>query len=150
MPQWYAFQFAHEVQDVAEALNAVFEEQESGAGLDAFLKQLRQKIETAIQKSFGSEESHYETQFGVDFDFRDTKKPFFDFSEDNLNRLASALIHNRHVREIRSLFNLKEDGIVTRLTAALKGADSDLEMMLTDLDLEMTLGGRGLLINTWA
>ena len=145
MPQWYAFQFAHAVQDVAEALNALFEEPESGIVLDAFLKQLRQKIETAIQKSFDSEELHFETQFGVEFDFRDTKKPFFDFSEDNLNRLASSLIHNRHVREIRSLFfdryNLKGDGLATRLTEALKHAESDLEM---------TLGGRGLLTNMWA
>ncbi|MHC4537964.1 MAG: flagellin hook IN motif-containing protein, partial [Planctomycetota bacterium] len=154
MPQWYAFQFAHAVQDVAEALNNLFKEPESGTVLDSFLKQLRQKIETAIQKSFYSDESRFETQFGVEFDFQDTKKPFFDFSEDDLNRLASSLIHNRNVREIRSLFlgkyNLKGDGLATRLTEALKNADSDLEMTLTDVGLEMTLGGQGSLIDVWA
>jgi hypothetical protein len=154
MPQWYAFQFAHAVQDVAEALNALFDEPESGTGLDAFLKQLRRKIETAIQKSFDSDESHFETQFGVKFDFRDTKKPIFDFSDEDLNRLASSLIHNSHIRDIRSLFfgkyNLKGDGFATRLTETLKHADSDLEMTLTDLNLEMTLEGRGSLIDVWA
>ena len=150
MPQWYAFQFAHEVKHVAEALNDLFEESETGTIFDEFLKQLRQKIETAIQKSFGSEESHYETQFGVNFDFRDKKKPFFDFSEDDLSRLASALIHNKHSREIRNLFNLKEDGFVTRLEEALKYADSDLETTRTDLDLEMTLGVQESMINVWA
>jgi hypothetical protein len=145
MPQWYAFQFAHAVRDVAEALNALFDEPESGAGLDAFLKQLRRKIQTAVQKSFDSDESHFETDFGVKFDFRDTKKSFFDFSEEDLNRLASSLIHNNHVRDIRNLFlgkyNLKGNGLVTRLTETLKNADSDLEM---------TLEGRGSLIDVWA
>lgn len=145
MPQWYAFQFAHAVQDVAEALNNLFDEPESGDVLDEFLKQLRNNIETAIQKSFDSDQSHFETQFGIEFDFLDTKKPFFDFSDSDLNRLASSLIHNQHVRQIRSLFfgkyNQNGDGFATRLTEALKYAESDLEM---------TLEGRGLLTNIWA
>jgi len=154
MPQWYAFQFAHAVQDVAEALNALFDEPESGVVLDAYLKQLRQKIKTAIQKSFDSDESHFQTEFGIELDFRDTKKPIFDFSGEDLNRLASSLIHNQHVREIRSLFfgkyNTKGDGLATKLTTALEHADSNLEMTLTDSYLEITLGGRDSLIDVWA
>jgi hypothetical protein len=154
MPQWYAFQFAHAVRDVAEALNTLFDEPESGVVLDAYLKQLRQKIKTAVQKSFDSEEAHFETEFGVAFDFQDTKKPIFDFSEEDLNRLASSLIHNQHVREIRSLFfgkyNQKGDGLATKLKAALEHADTNLEMTLTDSYLEITLGGRESLIDVWA
>jgi hypothetical protein len=145
MSQRYAYQVADAVQDVAEALNALFEEPESGAVPDAFLMQLRQGIQTAISESFHSEGSHFKTEFGVAFDFRDTARRVFDFSEYDRSRLVPALTHKRQVREVGNLFfgtpSLETDGLVERLTAALEKAESDLEM---------TLGSAGLLLDAWA
>lgn len=104
MSQRYAYQVADAVQDVAEALNALFEEPESGAVPDAFLMQLRQGIQTAISESFDSEGSHFKTEFGVAFDFRDTARRVFDFSEYDRSRLVPALTHKRQVREVGNLF----------------------------------------------
>ena len=145
MSERYAYQVADTVQDIAGAMNALFEEPESGAVPDVFLMQLRQDIQTAISESFDSEGPHFKTKFGLEFDFRDTARRILDFSQYDRSRLMSTLTHKRQVREIGNLFfgtpSLKTDGLVERLTAALEQAESDLEI---------TLGQAGSLLDAWA
>jgi hypothetical protein len=145
MSERHAYQVADTVEDVAGALNALFEEPESGAAPDGFLVQLRQDIQTAISESFDSEGSHFKTKFGLAFDFRDTASRVFDFSEYDRSRLVPALTHKTQVREVGNLFfgtpSLETEGLVERLTAALEQAESDLEL---------TLGQAGSLLDAWA
>jgi hypothetical protein len=145
MSQRYAYQVSDAVQDVAEALNALFEAPESGAVPGAFLMQLRQDLQTAISESFDSDGPQFKTKFGIEFDFRDTARHIIDFSEYDQSRLMSALTHKRQVLEIGNLFfgtpSLETDGLVERLRAALKQTESDLEIML---------GSAGLLLDAWA
>ncbi len=145
MSQSYAYKIADAFQDIAKALKALFEKPEFGAVPEAFLMHLRQDIQTAISESFVSEESHFKTKFGIEFDFRDTARHIFDFSENERSRLLSALTNKRQVREIGNLFfgtpPQETDGLVERLIATLKQAESDLDM---------TIGSAGLLLNAWA
>ena len=142
--QSHASQIAHAVEDVAEALNALFKETQSGP-TDAFLTQLREDIQSAISKSFDSEGSRFQTKFGVNFDFRSTARRIFDFSLSERSQLVSALTDKNQVREVRRLFfgapSLEEDGLVERLTSALKQAESDLKAKVRSA---------GLFLDVWA
>jgi hypothetical protein len=145
MSQRYAYQVAEVFQDVAEGMKALFEASESGGAHGTFLMQLRQGIQTAISESFDSEGPQFKTKFGIEFDFRDTARRIFDFSERDRSRMLSALTHKRQLLEIRDLFfgrtSQETDGLVERLSAALKQAESDLEVLL---------GSAGLFLDAWA
>ncbi len=130
MPPATAYRTADTITDLAEALNYLFDDDETGAA-GATLASLREDIHTAVDRSFRKGTNRYRTDFGLVFDFRGSGNKVLRFGRSERSKFVSALQTNsRSVGELLRGRNHR-DGLVERLDAVLKGAERDIRSKLT-------------------
>jgi len=120
---------AHLIEDLAEALNIVFDNEETG-NPGEFLTGLRDDIHQAVDRSFSGGRDRFRTDFGVNFDFRSSAKEVFRFRNSDRARFASAL--RRDAGPVRELFYGRGNsiGLSRRLDSTLRTAERELGRLL--------------------
>ena len=127
------------VHNMADAMNALFDEDTSGGSSTGFLESVRNGIRSAVSSTFGSEGPQFETDFGVNFDFEKTDKGVFNFSRADQHQFETALSNpDSYASTHNTLFGTESNGLFSRLHAGLTAAASDLETQV---------GSKGLFLN---
>lgn len=116
------------VKIIADSMNALFDDSASRSSPTAMLDQVRNDIRGAVSATFGSEGPSFETDFGVNFDFKNTSTGVFKFSQDDQIQLDAALTTPEGQTAVRNMFfGGESDGLLSRMHAVLTPVVSSLE-----------------------
>jgi hypothetical protein len=87
-----------------------------------------------------SEESEFNTDFGIGFDFEKTDGKVFNFSQAERNRFEDALASPQSSAAVRqALFGIESEGLFNQLHSALTEAGTDFEVDPSGLFLDVTV-----------
>jgi hypothetical protein len=108
---------------IASSMNALFDGSSRTSSPTAKTEGIQNSIRSAISSSFGSEGPQYDTDFGIHFDFQETEKGVFNFSEANQHQLEATLITPDGEAAVRNaLFGEESNGLFNQLHSALTAA----------------------------
>jgi hypothetical protein len=144
---------------IADSMNALFDgsaiTSSPGSGTEAL--QLQNDVRSAVASWFDSqrsqfntdlgsigsdseEESEFNTDFGIGFDFEKTDGKVFNFSQDDRNRFEDALTSPQSSAAVReALFGIESEGLFNQLHSALTEAGTDFEVDPSGLFLDVTI-----------
>ena len=116
------------VNNMANAMNALFDDSTFKGSPGEFLEAVRNDIRTTVSSWFDSKGSQFDTDFGIRFDFEKTDKGVFNFSQTEQSRFEAALADPEGANSIRnSLFGQESNGLFTQLHATLTAAAAEFE-----------------------
>jgi len=120
------------VNNMANAMNALFDDSTFKGSPGAFLEGVRSDIRETVSSWFGSEGPQFDTDFGIRFNFEKTDektdKKVFDFSQTEQSRFESALTDPEGATSVRNaLFGQESNGLFTQLHATLTAAAASFE-----------------------
>ena len=116
------------VNNMANAMNALFDDSAFKGSPGEFLEAVRNDIRTTVSSWFDSKGSQFDTDFGIRFDFEKTDKGVFNFSQTEQSRFEAALADPEGANSIRnSLFGQESNGLFTQLHATLTAAAAEFE-----------------------
>ena len=116
------------VNNMANAMNALFDDSAFKGSPGEFLEAVRNDIRTTVSSWFDSKGSQFDTDFGIRFDFEKTDKGVFNFSQTEQSRFEAALADPEGANSIRnSLFGQESNGLFTQLHATLTAAAVEFE-----------------------
>jgi hypothetical protein len=120
------------VHNMANAMNALFDDSASKGSPGAFLEGVRSEIRADVSSWFGSEGPQFDTDFGIRFNFEKTDensdKKVFNFSQKEQNRFEVALSDPEGANTVRNaLFGQEANGLFTQLHATLTAAAAAFE-----------------------
>ena len=116
------------VNNMANAMNALFDDSTFKGSPGEFLEAVRNDIRTTVSSWFDSKGSQFDTDFGIRFDFEKTDKGVFNFSQTEQSRFEAALADPEGANSIRnSLFGQESNGLFTQLHATLTAAAAAFE-----------------------
>jgi len=116
------------VNNMANAMNALFDDSTFKGSPGEFLEGVRNDIRTTVSSWFDSEGPQFDTDFGIRFDFEKTDKGVFNFSQTEQSRFEAALADPEGANSIRnSLFGQESNGLFTQLHATLTAAAAAFE-----------------------
>jgi hypothetical protein len=120
------------VHNIANAMNALFDDSELKGSPGEFLEGVRNDIRQTVSSWINSKGPESETDFGIRFNFEKTDektdKKVFNFSQTQQNRFEAALSDPEGANSIRnSLFGQESNGLFTQLNATLTAAAAAFE-----------------------
>jgi hypothetical protein len=120
------------VNNMANAMNALFDDSAFKGSPGAFLEGVRSDIRETVSSWFGSEGPQFDTDFGIRFNFEKTDektdKQVFNFSQTEQSRFESALTDPEGATSVRNaLFGQESNGLFTQLHATLTAAAASFE-----------------------
>ena len=99
------------VNNMADAMNALFDDSAFKGSPGAFLEGVRSDIREAVSSWFGSEGPQFDTDFGIRFNFEKTDKKtdegVFNFSQTEQSRFEAALTDPEGATSVRNAFSGK-------------------------------------------
>jgi hypothetical protein len=108
---------------IAGSMNALFSDTSVKSPVSARTEGIQNSIRSAVSASFGSEGPQYDTDFGIRFDFEDTERGVFNFSEADQHRFETALSTPEDGDAVRdALFGNDSRGLFDQLHGALTAA----------------------------
>jgi hypothetical protein len=138
-----AYRTADEMQNLAENINAIFDDTKLRGAPSDLVLQIRSEIENAISQYFDSSDSPSNSDLGVHFDFETAGEDVFDFSVSDRSKLTSAVAHKRGIREVRDFIlgpkDASDTGLADRLLPVLTDAKSELAEKLSKPGLLVNL-----------
>lgn len=125
------------VNNMANAMNALFDDSAFKGSPGAFLEGVRSDIRETVSSWFGSEGPQFDTDFGIRFNFEKTDektdKQVFNFSQTEQSRFESALTDPEGANSVRNaLFGQESNGLFTQLHATLTAAAASFESQNID------------------
>lgn len=125
---------------VARSMNALFADTFSPASSSAHLGQIRDGIRSAISATFDSAGPQYDSGFGIHFDFQNTEKGVFNFSEADQRRFETAWSSPESNGAVRNaLFGIDSRGLFDQLHGALTSSLATQGTNATGLFLDITV-----------
>jgi hypothetical protein len=142
---------------IADSMNALFDGSASISWPGIETEALQNDVRSAVASWFDSEgsqfnsnldsigsdseeESEFNTDFGIGFDFEKTDGKVFNFSQDDRNRFEDALTSPENSAAIRkALFGIESEGLFNQLHSALTEAGTDFEVDPSGLFLDVTV-----------
>lgn len=120
------------VNNMATAMNALFDDSAFKGSPGAFLEGVRSDIRETVSSWFGSEGPQFDTDFGIRFNFEKTDektdKQVFNFSQTEQSRFEFALTDPEGATSVRNaLFGQESNGLFTQLHATLTAAAASFE-----------------------
>jgi hypothetical protein len=118
------------VNNMANAMNALFDDSAFKGSPGAFLEGVRNDIRTTVASWFDSEGPQFDTDFGIRFNFEktDEKEKVFNFSQNDQSRFEAALADPEGAASVsNALFGQEPNGLFTQLHATLTAAASAFE-----------------------
>jgi len=118
------------VNNMANAMNALFDDSAFKGSPGAFLEGVRNDIRTTVSSWFDSEGPQFDTDFGIRFNFEktDEKEKVFNFSQTEQSRFETALADPQSAASVsNALFGQEPNGLFTQLHATLTAAASAFE-----------------------
>jgi hypothetical protein len=108
---------------IAGSMNALFSDASFKSSASTRTEGIQNSIRSAISSSFGSEGPQYDTDFGIRFDFENTEKGVFNFSEADRRQFETALSTPEGGDAVRNaLFGNDSRGLFDQLHGALTAA----------------------------
>jgi hypothetical protein len=116
------------VNNMANAMNALFDDSAFKGSPGEFLEGVRNDIRTTVASWFDSKGPQFDTDFGIRFNFEKTDKGVFNFSQTEQSRFEAALTDPEGANSIRnSLFGQESNGLFTQLHATLTASAAAFE-----------------------
>ena len=124
---------ADSIEKIAESLNAIYDDKklqvEPDSDLEEFLTTLRTDLTAVFTSHFDTTSKELTTDFGINFDFRDTAKRVMEFSSLDRNTLIKKL--TKDGGEVSDQLFAKrskdDDGLVEKLLESLEVTEGVLE-----------------------
>lgn len=128
------------VKIIAGSMNTLFSDESFTSSPFAKTEETRNMIRSAVSATFGSEGPQYDTDFGIHFDFQNTEKGVFSFSDDDQRQLESAFSTPEGGDAVRNaLFGDDSKGLFDQLHGALTSAIPDQVGKATGLFLDIVV-----------
>ena len=125
---------------IASSMNALFRDTSSTSSSSPRTEGIRNSIQSAVSKTFGSEGPQYDTDFGIHFDFENTQKGVFNFSETDQRRFETVLSTPEDGDAVRNtLFGNDSRGLFEQIHGALTAAMPDQVGKATGLFLDIVV-----------
>jgi len=116
------------VNNMADAMNTLFDDSAFKGSPGAFLEGVRNGIRAAVSITFGSEGPRFNTDFGIQFDFSNNDGRVFNFSPADQHRFETTLATQKGAASVgNTLFGTESQGLLNQLHATLAAAGSGLE-----------------------
>ena len=133
MSKTKASRIADAIEKIADSLNAIFDDKkiqlEPDSPLEEFMNTLRTDVIAVFSSAFDSTSKQLTTDFGINFDFRDTAKRVMEFSSLDRNTFIKKL--TKDGAEVNDLLFAKrskdDDGLVEKLMESLEVMEGVLE-----------------------
>ncbi len=132
------------LQEISQTINDLFDTAGFNASTDPMLDSLRQGVRGAIESAFGEPGQEFQTDFGVNFRFRDYGGKVFRFGSAEQSKFVSGMKSARNVSALRGLLFGAEDesgGLANRLLDVVSS---------TEREITSQFGTAGIFVDTFA